>query len=284
VRTTQGNSTNAAEPVSPVSSFPAPPDGAVVFSRQLGAHALALGVVPGKDELLVQASLVDGQGQGESGVPVTFTAGAATAPAEDCGPGCYRATLPVTGRPRSVDVELAGKLPARWHVALPASWPPPTGRGLLAKAERTWKGLDSLVFHEVLASDPKHVTRSTWRVQAPNRLAYQVDGGYGGIVIGNRRWDRAPGGKWKGSPQSPVTQPVPFWAKSANAHVLGTTTVRGKPAWRVSFYDPRSRAWFTVALEKETLRTLDLRMTATAHFMHDTYGSFDRAQPITPPR
>jgi hypothetical protein len=38
-----------------------------------------------------------------------------------------------------------------------------------------------------------------------------------------------------------------------------------------------------VAIEKHTARTLDARMMATAHFMHDVYGSFNRAQPITPP-
>jgi hypothetical protein len=282
VRTTEGSSSQTAEPVSPGSRFPAPPKGAVVFSRQLGGHALALGVVPLEGAVHVQASVVDGQGEGESGLPVSFAAGGSKAEAEPCGPGCYRATLHVR-RPQAVDVEVGGKLPAHWHVALPAAWPPRSGSGLLAGADRAWRSLDSLAFSEVLASDAEHVTRSTWRVQAPDRLAYQVQGGNAGIVIGKRRWDRAPGGRWKGSPQTPVTQPVPFWAAAANAHVLGPATVRGKPAWRVSFFDPKSRAWFVVALERGTLRTLDLRMTATAHFMHDVYGSFDSAPPIRPP-
>jgi hypothetical protein len=38
-----------------------------------------------------------------------------------------------------------------------------------------------------------------------------------------------------------------------------------------------------VAIERSTTRTLDVQMMATAHFMHDAYGSFDRARPVTPP-
>src|SRR6266496_423151 len=38
--------------------FPAPPQDAVVYSRQLGRNALALGVVPGAGHVVVQASVV----------------------------------------------------------------------------------------------------------------------------------------------------------------------------------------------------------------------------------
>jgi hypothetical protein len=121
-------------------------------------------------------------------------------------------------------------------------------------------------------------------MQAPDRLAYQVKDGWAGIIIGARRWDRPPGGRWTTSPQAPVVQPVPFWVSAVDAHLLGTATVRGKPALRVSFFDPGSGAWFTVALERRTLRTLDLSMITNAHFMHDVYSSFDRSAPIRPPR
>jgi hypothetical protein len=81
-----------------------------------------------------------------------------------------------------------------------------------------------------------------------------------------------------------VTQPVPLWVKVADAHVLGTTTMRGRPAWRVSFFDPGTPAWFEVVLDKATLRTLDLRMVTTAHFMHDVYRSFNSTPGVQAPR
>jgi hypothetical protein len=103
-------------------------------------------------------------------------------------------------------------------------------------------------------------------------------------VIGTRRWDRAPGAKrWETSPQTRLHQPVPPWASARDAHVLGEVTYRGRPAVRVSFFDPGSPAWFTLVLDRKTFRTLDLRMVTNAHFMHDVYGSFDSTPAIVPP-
>jgi hypothetical protein len=81
----------------------------------------------------------------------------------------------------------------------------------------------------------------------------------------------------------PIRQPTPPWTTVTNAYVLGATKVQGRPALRVSFYDPETPAWFTVALERKTLRTLDLRMITTAHFMHEVYGQFDAVPEIRAP-
>ena len=64
--------------------------------------------------------------------------------------------------------------------------------------------------------------------------------------------------------------------------MLGSGRFAGHAVWHVSFYDPRTPAWFLVAIDKKTLRTLDLHMTATAHFMHDTYGPVQRAHQDRP--
>jgi hypothetical protein len=81
-----------------------------------------------------------------------------------------------------------------------------------------------------------------------------------------------------------VTQPVPFWVSWVDARILGTVTVGGVPAWRVSFFDPRTPGWYTILVEKPTFRTVDVRMVATAHFMHDVYGPFDSKVTVSPPR
>lgn len=60
-------------------------------------------------------------------------------------------------------------------------------------------------------------------------------------------------------------------------------TVRGHRAWWVTFFDPRTLAWFTVVLDRQSLRTLELQMVTTAHFMHDVYGPFNEAQQLRPP-
>ena len=266
-------------------TFPAPPEGATVFSRQLGSDVLALGVVPRKGQLLLQASVIDGQGKGISGLDVHLGAKGSSGAVEACGAGCYRGVLPTREAPSSVAVEIRGGPHAtRWRVALPPTWPPPDATALVLHAGRVWRGLHSLSFREHLASSPRPGVKSTWRIEAPDRVAYTVAGEGAGVVIGTRRWDRMPGKTtWVESPQTQLTQPLPAWVLVSDAHMLGTTTVNGRPAWRISFFDPATPAWFDVALDKRTMHTLETTMVTTAHFMHDVYGAFDSTPPIVPP-
>lgn len=272
-------------PVAQPAGFPVPPLGAVVFSRELGGDALALGVVAQRGSLLLQASVVGPEGHGVSGLSVGFTVQRHTAHALECGAGCYRATLPVTARPASVGVDVSGNAAAHWLVALPTVWPPPGAKALLARAGKAWRSLQSLSYEESLGSDARHRVVSAWQIQAPDRVAYQVRGGWDAIVVGTRRWDRPPNrARWQESGQSRLTQPVPFWQAVADAHVLGGTRMHGHSVWLVSFFDPVTPAWFEIALDRRTLRTVDLRMTTTAHFMHDVYSGFNTSPAITPPR
>jgi hypothetical protein len=164
-------------------------------------------------------------------------------------------------------------------------WPPRDATALVARADRAWRSLHSLTFRERLASGTGQAVVSTWRVQAPNRLAYDVVDGWSGVVIAARRWDRGPGAKhWTESAQTPLHQPVPFWVSVRDAHVLGNLTAGGRAAVRVSFYDPGSHAWFTLVLDRKNFRTLESHMVTNAHFMHDVYRSFDSTPPIVAPR
>ncbi|MDX6476636.1 MAG: hypothetical protein QOH95_2147, partial [Gaiellaceae bacterium] len=162
--------------------------------------------------MLVQASVVERQGGGVRDVRLTFSVGGRTKVATACGAGCYRAEFSPVRSPRSVEVAVPGRAKEPWHVELPAVWPPLDGTRLLARAGRAWRSLHSLTFRERLASGTGHAVVSTWRIQAPDRVAYQVERGWAGVVIGARRWDRAPGAsRWKASPQTRLHQPVPFW-------------------------------------------------------------------------
>ena len=255
------------------SGFPAPPAGAVVFAREDGPDALALGVVPHGATMLVQASVVGQQANGVRGLEVDVGSTRAVA----CGAGCYRATVPAA---RSVDLRVrGGAATTRWTVALPSPWPPAGAERLVARAAHVWRTLRSLAFFDRLASDQTHAVESNWRVVAPDRLAYHVQGGYDAVIVGLRRWDRAPGGRWVESQTVRLRQPVPVWQSATDAYVVGST---GR-AWRISFYDPRTPAWFEITVDRRTFHTVDLHMTTTAHFMHETYGSFDAAPAITSP-
>jgi hypothetical protein len=257
--------------------FPVPPSGGVLYARQMGGEALALGVVPHGGSVLAQASVLGGQGQGVSGLSVSLNG----KPAAACGSGCYRTTL--TGAPKSVTVHVRS---TTWDVPLPSPWPPRDGTAIVDQATAAWRALNSLTFGEHLASDAIHSTTSTWRIQSPNRVAYTIaNGGADGIIVGDKRWDRTtPASKWIESPQTELTQPLPPWTAVRDAHVLGSETFKGRRVWRISFFDPGTPAWFTVLIEPKTFHTLQSEMVTTAHFMHDVYGAFNTTPAITPPK
>lgn len=263
--------------------FPAPPEGAIVYGRELGDQALALGVVPGADETVVQASVVGPRGEGVSGLDVTFGAQGSTVAGRACGAGCYRAALPGAGSPEAIDVVIAGDSTTRWTVQLPGSWPPNDAARTVHRAERVWRSLRSLSFDETLRSSPRNVVTSSWQLQAPDRLTYEIVGGASAVIVGKRRWDKLPGKPWETSPQPPIRQPTPPWVSVTNARVVGTTVARGRPALVVTFFDPKTPGWYETVVDRETYRTYDVRMVATAHFMHDRFHSFDATPAIQPP-
>jgi hypothetical protein len=126
-------------------------------------------------------------------------------------------------------------------------------------------------------------------VVAPNRVEFRIhnsgEDGLSQIIIGPHVWFHPPGGKWPAAPSShvPVHQPVPLWSSAVNAYVLGTVTERGKPAWQISFFDPKTPGWFTVVVDKQSFHTMRITMIANVHFMHDVYGPFNAPISITPP-
>jgi hypothetical protein len=259
--------------------FPAPPRGAVVFSRQDGSDVLALAVVPGR-RLRLQASVVGGQGEGVSSLSVSFRVGSDVSVAQACGPGCYRSTTAPTRVPKLIVVQVTRPGgTTRWNVQMPRRWPPREASALVARTARAFRSLRTFVIQDRLASDLKHAVSSRWTIVAPDRLTYQVANGPAAVIIGARRWDKLPGGDWQESSQEPIRQPTPFWVSSTDAHVLETTSA----SWRVSFFDPKTPGWFELRIAKQSLLPLELHMRTTAHFMHEVYGRFNAPLRITPP-
>jgi hypothetical protein len=269
--------------------FPAPPGGALVFAREDGAKVLALALVPGGRQLSLQASVVGPEGQGVAGLPVGFAVGTAGgrvvhARGVACGAGCYVTTVAVRS-PRFVRVTLGGRAES-FVFAVPRTWPPADATALVSRSGRVWRNLRTLVSHERLASDRRHVIHTRYHMAAPDRFAYEIAGGPAAIILGSRRWDRSsPTAPWRrSSQQPPLRQPVPFWCSVRDARIVASAKVRGRSAWRITFFDPTTPAWFAVVLDKQTMRTLELWMVTTSHFMHDVYGPFDQPVRLRPPR
>ncbi|MES1248784.1 MAG: copper resistance protein CopC [Actinomycetota bacterium] len=247
----------AAVPSEPQPAPPPPPADAVVAAREIGLYGVGVESEPSRRTVIVFSPA----GGGASGLAVTVDGTAATA----CGSGCYR----VDGEHGdTTDVVVDG---LRASIVAPADAPVAD----VARMQRWIEARTSVAYVEHLASDPEHSVTASWRFEAPNRVAYTIAGGAQGIVVGDRRWDRArAGAAWVESPQTPVRQPATQWERATNVHAVAPGVL--------TFADPTIPAFFTLHVRdgKPTL----LEMTAPAHFMRDRYVSFDSAPRIRPPR
>ena len=258
-----------------VEAAPPPPRGALVLAGESGSRAVALAVGKGR----LTATVLSPVGGPLSGLKIAFATGSKVLPANACGQGCYSAAAP---RPRHVQVRLSGSRPVDFDI--PARAAP--AAAIVARAARATRKLKSLVYVESLRSTPKGGLLTTWSMKAPNEVEYRIRNGAQAIVLGTKRWDRdRAGAKWRRSEQLPALRvPQPAWgSRATNAYVLGQARVDGRPAWLVSFVNPSTPAWFTVAIDRATYRPLRLRMTAAAHFMTHRYLEFNRPLAIEPP-
>jgi hypothetical protein len=156
-----------------------------------------------------------------------------------------------------------------------------SARSLVSRATAKFRALRSVDYVERLASSPRDRVVADFTLERPDRLEYRIRGGASGIVIGAKRWDKEAKGPWLPSPQQPTSQPEPIWGGGiTNAYFLKTTPT----TYVVSFMNPIGPAWFTLTLNRKTLRPTGLHMTAAAHFMTHDYTRFNAPPSIRPPK
>jgi copper transport protein len=267
-----------------VGRAPAQPSDAVVFAGEAGDLAVGLAVEPGAP-LRLTATILGQSGNGVDGLSVQLSAGnpsrSVTDVAQPCGHGCYTSALSL-GSPRRFNVTISGSgLPRVLTFPVAVPWPPPSGTAFLIRATRAFADLQSVVYREHLASDPTHAITSTWKLVAPDRVAYAVDDGSQGIVIGRRRWDRsAPGAPWTLSASVLLSQPsAPWGTRFDDVHVVRES----RSAQTLSWVDPAIPAWYSATFDRSSGRPRTLKMTASAHFMQHAYLAYDTPVRIAAP-
>jgi hypothetical protein len=267
------------------------PEGAVVLAQEDSYIGVALALKPdGPGRLLAVVTALAPSGLGadhlKATVAVTTTRGSVRAAAPAGSDGTYSVVLTASGRPTRATVTLTGGQssgkPLRF--ALPAQWPPRPAAATVARAERVYRRLKSLTWHERLATDPVHAIVTTYRAVAPSSLILDSSSGVHAIEIGTRRWDRS-GTEWIPSTIAADRVIAPYWSGAVQDAVLvGTRTVAGRKVSDVAFAAPQIPAFFQIQVDDATGHVLDLHMTASAHFMHHVYSGFDAPLKITPPR
>jgi hypothetical protein len=180
----------------------------------------------------------------------------------------------------SLELQIDGFGPTLRHTFdLPGA--APAASQLLRRVAERYRGLDSVLFLEHLASSPSHAVTSLWRLERPDRVSYTIPGGAQGIIIGAQRWDRgSPDARWRRSAQTPLSQPAAPWASATNAHLIADS---GETK-TITFVDPTTPAYFELTVDAKTLLPRAMHMTASAHFMTDRYVRFNAERAIFPPR
>jgi hypothetical protein len=254
--------------------------GALALAQQDGNRAVALSLQRAGRGARARVTVLGPSGGGLAGLAVTVGGVRAIA----CGRGCYRARVPRVAGSVAVVVRGPGARTSRTTFALPRAWPV-AATAVLERVERTLRASQSVVYREHLASAPGHAIISLWRVVAPNRLAYTVDNGSAGIVIGAHRWDRdTAGSPWLRSPQDPLDLPaVPWGAHVQNVFLLDPPAGQRRTAIRFALFDPATPAWYEVTVAARNDRIRSVAMTAASHFMRDDYLGYDSAPSIRPP-
>jgi hypothetical protein len=239
---------------------------AVVVAHEVGRFAIAVAARPSTVDVLALAP----SGSAADGLSVRVDG----RPTRSCGHGCYRTSL-ATPSPRVLRVSVGDE---RATFALPKR--APSGTAILGRATRAFRSLRSVAYVESLASSPTNRIVTSWRLEAPNRVAYTIRGGADGIVIDAHRWDRAPGEPWRRSIATPLDEPRPVWGtRVTNAHVVKMTPRTVTLAWT----NPSIPAWFNASFDRRTLLPHTLVMTAAAHFMHQRYVEFNGPRRIRQP-
>jgi hypothetical protein len=254
------------------SNPPPPPLGAVLVAREVGPLGVALAAQQRRTTL----TILSPAGGGFNHLSVRFLPSGTEA--TPCGSGCYTAAIASTPRTRLEIRRVGAPRYVTFNVprdALPAN-------ELLRHVSSLYRTLRGVTYVERLASGPRYALISRWRLEAPDRTSYTIAGGAGAIVIGRRRWDRnTPSARWVPSPQLPrLPQPATAWTTARDAHIIARSAL----TLTLSFADPTIPAFYTLTLDRRTLRPRTLHMISNAHFMTDRYLGFSPSRQIRPPR
>ena len=293
-----------------LSSFPTPPTAA---ARQIAEDAAATPAagLPSGDELtmagaagsdLVGLSLSPGlPGLNRATVYVLPVNGSAFAKGiaaniavngvykalATCGAACRQATIDIKpGDQIWVDLlDGAGSAEAKFTIpALPAE----NGDALLAHLETAMNSLTAYQVSEVLNSGTKTI-HALYSSVAPDRTTWTINNAGTTILIGTTMYTQeGPGQPWQ-QQQTPAAFTVPsfvwdFFRPLTNAHIIGRQRLDGVPTTMVTAFENAlsTPLWFTFWIDASG-RARRVAMDAPAHFMTDTYTSYDKPVDIVAP-
>lgn len=203
---------------------------------------------------------------------------------ETCGAGCWR--LAADPGPRLVaSVEDQG---AEQRVVVPVRWQEgQTERAerLLSRAQRAMRALRTVRIEEALTSGIRGLAVETsYRYQAPDRMAYRTSTGNRTVALGRRRYSSTDAGRFKrsefGGDGFRLKRVFRWTVYGRSVRWLGAT----QRVARIALYDEATPLWYRLTIDRRTHHVLRERMIAGGHFMTRRYFAFDEPLQITRPR
>ena len=206
-----------------------------------------------------------------------------------CGAGCVRFAFAGTPAVISVAVAERGRT---YTVALPATWRASgtaRARALLDRAQTTMRSLHSIRQVEDVTSGPGTFARTTYRLLAPDRLAYTTDRGVQGVTVGARQFVRVPGGTWQ---VTPTAADVPFrtasWFRftpyATAVRLLGEHTAGGRRIAELALMDPGTPVWTRLTVDEGSGRVLRDALVLPARLVTHRNAGFDAPVSISEPK
>ncbi len=209
---------------------------------------------------------------------------AVTGGREHCGTGCRRFRLPPD---RALRVML-GEAGRRFVTTLPTRWRPAgaaRARRLVLRAQAVMRGLRSVREVEDVSSGPGSFARTTYRLSAPDRMAFTTDRGIRSVIVGRRRAFRAADGPWQTGDYSGAlafrTRTWFMWTTYARTvRLLGERREGGRRLAELALMDEATPVWIRLTVDLATGRAVDERMNARGHALTARYSGFDRPTTI----
>ncbi len=264
--------------------LPTPMHGELAVADLTGTQVVAAYMRRRGHGLLGTVRLLDYRGRPAVG-PVRIQ-GATTAP---CGRGCFAFALPEAGDTLRVTA-LEGRRPH--PVTLPARWLPGQAvraRRLLERAQRMMRGLRSVREAERVTSGPGTLALTSYRLRAPDRLAWSTDGGVRSVQIGARQWLALPGQPF--ARRDDLDAGVAFttaswfsWTPYAESvQLLGQSGHGRRAVSELAVMDPGTPVWIRLSIEPATGRVLREQLVARSRRVTHRFFAFDAPVTIVPP-
>lgn len=206
-----------------------------------------------------------------------------------CGLGCVRFVSGRVPAQLTVNVQQHGRI---YPAQLAARWQHsggPLARHLLGLAQARMRALSGVQEHEQVASVPGYSAITDYRLRAPDRFAYTINGHVQSITIGGTQWERPdPTVPWQ---RGQFGGGLPFrtrswfdWSTYARSvYLLGTRNEAGHHVAVVALMDPGTPVWWTLYIDAASHLVLRSRLVTNGHFMTQRFSGFDRPTRIEPP-